>query len=217
MEKLFFFLISLPCIIVIYQERKKLKEAFLTPFRKKGAIYILILAVSLTLAFGDGNMKIPSVKPLTHLGNAIGNGKKLLPAIIMGICLTFITKLEKAETALRRALISGIAAGAIADIIKIGTLRARPRVGNKLDWFRYDKITDSDYWSFPSGHTALASGVFFSLYLSTKGAWRYIFLPFPFIVAISRVAVGAHWFSDVVFSLLIGFIIAIGGDKREGA
>ena len=217
MEKVFLFFISLPCIIVIYQERKKLKEAFLAPFRKKGAIYILISAVSLTLAFGDGNMKIPSVKPLTHLGNAIGNGKKLLPAIITGICLTSITKLERAETALRRAFVSGIAAGVIADIIKIGTSRARPWVGNKLDWFRYDKITDPDYWSFPSGHTALASGVFFSLYLSVKGAWRYIFFPLPFIVAISRVAVGAHWFSDVVFSLLIGFIIASGGDKREGA
>lgn len=76
--------------------------------------------------------------------------------------------------------------------------------------------------SFPSGHTitifTAASSIYFVLirsqYLRSdmKLAFTLILFVFASLIAISRVAVGAHWPGDIVFGAVIGVISGASGE-----
>jgi len=63
----------------------------------------------------------------------------------------------------------------------------------------------SDVYSFPSGHTSRSSvGAY---YLSKKGKlWGVVSWIYVFLIAFSRIALGVHWFSDVIGGIAIGFL-----------
>ncbi|MBI5793510.1 phosphatase PAP2 family protein [Candidatus Uhrbacteria bacterium] len=61
--------------------------------------------------------------------------------------------------------------------------------------------------SFPSAHAAIAfatAAVAWWDFAEVFGPWLFVV---AFVVAISRVAVGVHYFSDVIFGALIGFAV----------
>lgn len=61
--------------------------------------------------------------------------------------------------------------------------------------------------SFPSAHAAIAfATAAVSLYLFSDlfGPWLFVA---AFVVALSRVAVGVHYVSDVVFGGILGFVV----------
>lgn len=213
METLYLALLYLLFIILIYQERKKLKRIILNFLKDKSGWAILLLTTFIALISFDGRLSLPRSEPLINIGERIGNGNYLIPLLTTLIYSSYILNLNKAGDILKEALISGALSGIIADVIKMATSRGRPRVSENLSWFNYDKILDSDYWSFPSGHVALAGGVFFSLYLRLKGPLKALFLVLPLLTALSRVMTLSHWPSDVLASLILGFLIAKGGRK----
>ncbi len=102
-------------------------------------------------------------------------------------------------------LVACALAGASARIIKITTGRARPSVRSESVW--NGPRFSSKYHAFPSGHTA-ASTAFFGTLLFVSWRLGLACLPIPFLIAASRMYVGAHYFSDVLFAAILGIMCA---------
>ncbi|UCG41994.1 MAG: phosphatase PAP2 family protein [candidate division WOR-3 bacterium] len=65
-------------------------------------------------------------------------------------------------------------------------------------WFR----TGYDYNSFPSGHAAIAFGLWLAL-AALRPRYRLLFIAAAVLLASTRVLTAAHFVSDVVFSALL--------------
>lgn len=102
-------------------------------------------------------------------------------------------------------LIACALAGASARVIKITSGRARPSVRTESFW--NGPGFSSKYHAFPSGHTAASTAFFGTLFFVS---WRLALacLPIPLLIAASRMYVGAHFFSDVVFAAILGIMCA---------
>ena len=135
---------------------------------------------------------------IVSLFNVLTNfGDFYIPGIILILILIFnnnrwIFLLQSCSYAL---------AGIITYIAKLLTARPRPELA-------MIKIPSS--FSFPSGHT-LTSLVFYTLLLYLllyKSKYRNLFMiigfAFSLLIAITRVYLGVHYFSDVVGGILIG-------------
>ena len=129
-----------------------------------------------------------------------------------------------------------IAAVLIVQVIKIPFGRMRYRSMNVIDdysgftrwyvaggqpdkeWMRATFGTSDAFKSFPSGHTRAAAGTFYLITLADvigvksklKRALLWCFaICFTVAVAVSRIMVGAHFFSDVLMGGAIGFLAAM--------
>jgi membrane-associated phospholipid phosphatase len=71
-------------------------------------------------------------------------------------------------------------------------------------------------YSFPSGHAIAASATAVALVLAffppgpRRRKWEWAAVGFAFLMAVSRVYLWAHWFSDTLAGVLLGAGIAIG-------
>ena len=90
------------------------------------------------------------------------------------------------------------------------------------EWMRETFGTSDAFKSFPSGHTRAAAATFYLVSLAdvigvkskTRRAllWCFAFL-FTIAVALSRIMVGAHFFSDVLVGGAIGFCVSMAARK----
>ena len=93
--------------------------------------------------------------------------------------------------------------GLITQIIKHLIGRPRPNHSQLDGSFEFNFFTiESSFHSFPSGHssTIIAITIIASLAIPNL---RYFFYFFGFLIALSRVVVGAHFLTDVVGGLLV--------------
>jgi undecaprenyl-diphosphatase len=71
-------------------------------------------------------------------------------------------------------------------------------------------------FSFPSGHAVATASIAVALVLAFQHAgpqrrkWEVAAAAAAFVMALSRVYLNAHWFSDVVAGVLLGTGIALG-------
>jgi membrane-associated phospholipid phosphatase len=97
--------------------------------------------------------------------------------------------------------------GVVTQILKHIIGRPRPNyvdfdVGTSFSFFSHD----ASFHSFPSGHSSTIFAVALMLSLLVPSL-RVFFLLFSFIVAISRVVVGAHFTTDIVAGGLVAIIM----------
>jgi undecaprenyl-diphosphatase len=70
-------------------------------------------------------------------------------------------------------------------------------------------------FSFPSGHAVAAASIAVALVLvlvppgHRRRKWEWLAAGFAFVMALSRVYLNAHWFSDVVAGVLLGTVVAL--------
>ncbi|MFW6129721.1 MAG: phosphatase PAP2 family protein [Atribacterota bacterium] len=99
-----------------------------------------------------------------------------------------------------------IASGLLTEGLKMIVGRPRPGYGFEHEYFT-DKISHK---SFPSGHASDAmcsAGVLWSFLNSNYLGG--IFFIYSMLIALSRVAVGAHYFLDIFIGSAIGFVAGI--------
>jgi membrane-associated phospholipid phosphatase len=71
-------------------------------------------------------------------------------------------------------------------------------------------------YSFPSGHAVAGAATAVALVLvvlppgSARRRWELAAMAYAFVMAMSRVYLNAHWFSDVVAGVLLGAGVALG-------
>ncbi|MBV8564162.1 MAG: phosphatase PAP2 family protein [Methylobacteriaceae bacterium] len=101
--------------------------------------------------------------------------------------------------------LSGIA----AQIVKHVVGRARPRFVDTLGPFHFDFLSlTARLASFPSGHatSAFAAAWAIGLFWPPGRPWLFALAG---LIAFSRVAVGAHYLSDVVAGACLGMLVAV--------
>ena len=103
--------------------------------------------------------------------------------------------------------VSVAASGLAVDLVKTIFGRARPKLLFSDGAYYFGWLgTRSDFWSFPSGHTANAV----SLALAVGMIWpryRAVAAIFAALVAASRIIITAHYVSDVVMGGFLAFAI----------
>jgi membrane-associated phospholipid phosphatase len=102
-------------------------------------------------------------------------------------------------------IVASTIGGLLADVLRGVTGRPRPSTQKPDGW--YGPHIDYKYNAFPSGHTA-ASTAFFGAVLFVEWPVGVIVLIIPIAVGWARIYVGAHHFSDIVASAIIGAVSA---------
>jgi undecaprenyl-diphosphatase len=131
------------------------------------------------------------------------------------VLLVAIYQLDPARRwAIPRILLCAMAAGGMADVLKMLVVRTRPYecalTGNV--WSTFGQCfsawgAGSQGQSFPSGHTATAAGFAAALiWLYPRG--RLLFTLLAILVGCQRIVCGAHYLSDVLVGAAAGCFVA---------
>ena len=140
---------------------------------------------------------------LARFLNVLGGGLVTIPLRI-GVSVWLIVRTRW------RALAAWLLTWAIAELVLAGAKpffhRGRPP----------DPLAEVVGFSFPSGHAVAGAATAVALVLVLLPAgpkrrrWELAAVAFAFVMALSRVYLQAHWFSDVVAGVLLGAGVALG-------
>lgn len=140
---------------------------------------------------------------LARFLNVLGGGLVTIP---LRIAVTALLLIRKRWRALATWVITWAAAELIVTGAKTFFHRGRPPL----------PLVDVVGFSFPSGHAVAGAATAVALVLvllppgPARRRWELAAIGFAFVMAMSRVYLNAHWFSDVVAGVLLGAGVALG-------
>ena len=140
---------------------------------------------------------------LARFLNVLGGGAVTIP---LRIAVTALLLIRKRWRALATWVITWAAAELIVTGAKTFFHRGRPPL----------PLVDVVGFSFPSGHAVAGAATAVALVLvllppgPARRRWELAAIGFAFVMAMSRVYLNAHWFSDVVAGVLLGAGVALG-------
>lgn len=153
-----------------------------------------------------GAYSSPEIRQAMRIISRVGDWPAHVIIGIIGMAIAFALG-SKAWIRIFLAMVIALAlAGVTTRAIKIATGRARPSVKTEAHW--NGPQFSSKYHAFPSGHTASSTAFFVALFLARKKIGAPLLI-IPFLIAISRMIVGAHYLSDVTFGAIVGIISAL--------
>jgi membrane-associated phospholipid phosphatase len=134
------------------------------------------------------------------------------------IYFRFIRKNKVLASAAAFLFVAVAASGIANDLIKVLVGRSRPGLLISKGVYGFNPFTDKYiYASFPSGHSNTIASLCYGLYRVME-RFKYELLTIALAVMTSRVVVGAHFPSDVLFGAWLGVVIsaelAKGFDKK---
>lgn len=126
--------------------------------------------------------------------------------LVAGLALAVFGRELNRRTGL--ALLAGLAAhvALIEGLVKHSVERQRPFV--TLGFALRDSLLDPDTYSFPSGHST-ASFLGATVLGARFPRWRTPLLVLAGLVAVTRVHMGAHYPSDVLFGAVVGVVMGM--------
>ena len=145
----------------------------------------------------------PIVKMITDINGVLGAS-----LFSVGVVVLLIWKKQYQNTAFYLTAVLG--AMGLFGLVKHLVVRSRPE----------NAIIEIGGYSFPSGHTTMATAIAFALYfiLSQMHRWEpykrilfFLALGWALLIASTRLYLGVHWFSDVVggFGLGLFWVTAV--------
>jgi membrane-associated phospholipid phosphatase len=136
----------------------------------------------------------------------LGDG---LFVVILAIILFFTLKTQRLSILI---LISYIVSGLLAQLLKHSFNAPRPKVFFEPNAYQHfiDGVSIANFESFPSGHTTSAFALAFMLAHSTnKKSFKIILLLLAIAAGYSRIYLGQHFLTDVLFGALLGTFISV--------
>lgn len=197
---------------------RKSGRALLLPLATVAACIISYDAIDLPAARFCATLD-HSIKEIFELITRLGLSTPYLVAAVAGfIYLKFIGKKEIPANAAAFLFAAVALSGVANDLIKVVVGRSRPELLFSRGIYGFKPFTDQySYASFPSGHANTIAALCYGLGLVT-GRFRYVLLSIALAVMASRVIVGAHFPSDVMFGAYLGIVVteltAAGFEKK---
>ncbi len=135
----------------------------------------------------------------------LGDG---LFVVILAVILFFTLKTQRLSILI---LISYIVSGLLAQLLKHSFNAPRPKVFFNTNTYQHfiDGVSIANRESFPSGHTTSAFALAYILAYSTyKKSFQIILLLLAIAAGYSRIYLGQHFLTDVLFGAFLGTFIS---------
>ena len=175
-------------------------------------IAIAALAIALGFYFDDtvrdfiAEHQTPALRSFMRYVSLFGDWPSHVAVGLLLLAIAWIRDSKKWTRIFLAMLIAMSLAGVTGHVIKRTIPRPRPSVHTDMRWG--GPRFSSKYHSFPSGHVDASTAFFCSLFLANRRIGLACF-PFPILIGLSRMYLGAHYLSDVVCAAVLGILCAL--------
>lgn len=152
-----------------------------------------------------------STKKIVAAVSRYGDWPELMLLGVVGFFMARYRRSRRWQKIFLCAMLASTLAGGLVNTLRLTTGRTRPRVTEQHWYGPYHAgkwtIGNSEFNSFPSGHTATAIG-FATVILFASPAWGAMAMLLAVSVAGSRLLLGAHHPSDLLAAFFVAVVIS---------